>query len=70
MAGMKCASWWVEDFEGGLRAAQHRMKIELSAKQVERVMERIQKLEEQELRGEATLRNPVVAGDEGRRHGE
>lgn len=53
-------SWWVEDFEGNVAAAQARMRRELTPKQIERMMEKLRKLEEQELRGWPTMRQQVA----------
>lgn len=58
---IESVSWWAEDFEKRLPVEQARMKRELTPKATERVLETLRKVEEAELRGEATLRNSVVA---------
>jgi hypothetical protein len=57
------SSWWVEDFDGRLRAEQARMKRELAPAQLERVYERLRRLEERELRGLITERCEVAPVD-------
>lgn len=54
------SSWWVEDFQGRLVQEQARMKRELEPRSLKRVFEKLQKLEQQELYGLATDRNPVA----------
>jgi hypothetical protein len=58
-------SWWVEDFEGRKDAEQQRMRRELPPEPVQRALDAVTWLEQQELLGRATERNGIVATPHG-----